>query len=199
MAGPEDPRSQCAPPGRRHAQERNDGNDTSPSTARPPISPYCPAANRLIPPITTTITRATTHWGTSGNQPTKNFAAPVTSKPETMMSMTQIEPPDRKAGPPADPGLGEDEKEPVVGSDDASSASASMTDTTDDGSDRVGHEDRGTCWAIADPVPRKKPAPIARPRAIMDRCHVLKRLRSEAGTAAGDEDAGVNSGVTPPY
>ena len=53
------------------------------------ISPYCPAANRLIPPITTTITRATTHWGTSGNQPTKNLAAPVTSKPETMMSMTQ--------------------------------------------------------------------------------------------------------------
>ena len=39
--------------------------------------------------MTTTITRATTHWGTAGNQSTKIVAAPVTSMPVTMMSMTQ--------------------------------------------------------------------------------------------------------------
>ena len=53
------------------------------------ISPYWPAASRLMPPMTTTMTRAMTHWGTPGNQPTKNVAAPVTSRPDTMMSMTQ--------------------------------------------------------------------------------------------------------------
>ena len=53
------------------------------------ISPYCPADSRLMPPMTTTITRATTHWGTAGNQSTKIVAAPVTSMPVTMMSITQ--------------------------------------------------------------------------------------------------------------
>ena len=94
------------------------------------ISPYCPAASRLMPPITTTMNRAITHCGTEGNQPTKNVAAPVTSRPDTIMSMTQYSQPIVKPAHRPIPASAYDEKEPVVGRDEASSASAIMTDTT---------------------------------------------------------------------
>ena len=94
------------------------------------ISPYWPAASRLIPPMTTTMTRAMTHWGTPGNQTTKNVAAPVTSRPDTMMSMTQYSHPIVKPAQRPIPASAYEEKEPVVGRDEANSARASMTDTT---------------------------------------------------------------------
>ena len=83
-----------------------------------------------MPPITTTITRATTHCGTAGNQPTKNVAAPVTSRPDTMMSMTQYSHPIVNPAHRPIPASAYEEKEPVDGKDEASSARASMTDTT---------------------------------------------------------------------
>ena len=52
-------------------------------------SPKSRAASRFTPPSTTTMTRATTHCGTEGNQDTKMPAAPVISMPRTMMSIAQ--------------------------------------------------------------------------------------------------------------
>lgn len=94
------------------------------------ISPYCPAASKLIPPMTTTITRATTHCGTAGNQSTKIVAAPVTSMPVTMISMTQYSHPIVNPAHRPIPASAYEEKDPVVGREDASSARASITDTT---------------------------------------------------------------------
>ena len=71
-----------------HAQEADD-RDIFTIDSQASISTILTGGQQVNAANDDTMTRAMTHWGTPGNQPTKNVAAPVTSRPDTMMSMTQ--------------------------------------------------------------------------------------------------------------
>ena len=112
-----------------HAQERNDGND---------LHHRQPGLDLTVLPGSQQVNSANYNDNNEGNNPLGHLREPADEKLRRARDLQArdhdehdpIEPPDRKAGPPADPGLGVGREGTRRRQRRRQSASASMTDTT---------------------------------------------------------------------
>ena len=126
-----------------HAQERNDGND---------LHHRQPGLDLTVLPGSQQVNSTNYNDNNEGNNPLGHLREPADEKLRRARDLQArdhdehdpIEPPDRKAGPPADPGLGVGREGTRRRQRRRQFRQRQHDRHNDDGGDRVGHEDRGT-------------------------------------------------------